>query len=102
MKVIVTVVGVLQTIPKRLAKELKDFEIKGKVEIIKTPAKIGQNTEKGPGDLWRFAVSQTHVRNCQLKLMLKNGSPNPDQKTRPYNNQLKKQNLQNSPLCSPG
>ena len=31
----------------------------------------GQNTEKSPGDLWRLAVTQTPVKNYQLKLMWK-------------------------------
>ena len=31
--------------------------------------KIGQNTEKSPGDLWRLAVTQTPARNHQLTLM---------------------------------
>ena len=30
--------------------------------------KIGQNTEKSPGDLRRFAVTQTPVRNHRLTL----------------------------------
>ena len=34
--------------------------------------KIGQNTEKSPGDLRRFALTQTQVRNYQLTLILKN------------------------------
>ena len=29
----------------------------------------GQNTEKSPGDLRRFAITQTPVKNHQLKLM---------------------------------
>ena len=29
----------------------------------------GQNTEKSPGDLRRFAVTQTPVKDHQLKLM---------------------------------
>ena len=31
--------------------------------------KIGQNTEKSPGDLRRFAVSQTTVKSHQLTLI---------------------------------
>ena len=31
--------------------------------------KIGQNTEKSPGDLRRLAVPQTPVRNHRLTLM---------------------------------
>ena len=32
---------------------------------------IGQNTEKNPGDLRRFTVTQTPVRNHQLTLVWK-------------------------------
>ena len=34
-------------------------------------AENGQNTEKSPGDLRRLTVTQTPVRNHQLKLMWK-------------------------------
>ena len=33
--------------------------------------KIGQNTEKSPGDLKRLVVTQTPVKNHQLTLVLK-------------------------------
>ena len=33
--------------------------------------KIGQNTEKSPGDLRRLAITQTPVRNYRLMLVLK-------------------------------
>ena len=33
--------------------------------------KIGQNTEETPGDLRRLVVTQTPMRNYQLKLVLK-------------------------------
>ena len=36
--------------------------------------KIGQNTEKSPGDLRRFAVTQTLVKSHQLALLLKKKS----------------------------
>ena len=32
---------------------------------------ISQNTEKGPGELKRFAVTQIPVKDCQLTLMWK-------------------------------
>ena len=33
--------------------------------------KIGQNTEKSPGDLRRIAITQTHGRNHKLLLVWK-------------------------------
>ena len=44
------------------------MEVGGRVDTIKT---IGQNTEKSPGDLRRVAVTQTPVKDHQLKLMWK-------------------------------
>ncbi len=35
----------------------------------KSIVKIGQNTEKSPGDLRRLAVTQTPVKDDQLKLV---------------------------------
>ena len=37
---------------------LEELEISARIEKIQT-IKIGQNTEKGPGDLRRLAVTQT-------------------------------------------
>ena len=56
---------------KGLLKGLEDLEVGGRVETIHTIIDNGQNTEKSPGDLRRLAVSQTPVKNYQLKLMLK-------------------------------
>ena len=44
---------------KRASRDHPDFNI----------IKIGQNTEKSPGDLRKHAVTQTPVRNHQLKLV---------------------------------
>ena len=54
MTVIPIVNGVLGSISQELVKGIGDLKI-----IIK----IGQSTEKSPGDLRRFAVSQTVERN---------------------------------------
>ena len=59
-----------------LAKELKKLW-NMKVTIIPTVidhqnnyiTEIGQNTEESPGDLMRFVVTQTLVRNHQLTLV---------------------------------
>ena len=64
----VTLVGALVTVPQRLGKgdgrhgnqrpsgDLPDYRI----------LKIGQNTEKSPGDLNKFAVTQTPAKDHQL------------------------------------
>ena len=63
--VIPIVIDALGTIPKGLVKGLEALEITEQVETMK----IGQNTEKSPGDLRKFAVTQTPVRNHQLMLV---------------------------------
>ena len=55
------VIGALGTKPKRLIKGVEDYSI----------TKIGQNTEKSPGDLRRLAVIQYSMKNHQLTLMRK-------------------------------
>ena len=61
--VIPIVIGVLETISKGFVKRLKNLERERtsgdhpNCSIIK----IGQNTEKSPGDLRRLAVTQTPV-----------------------------------------
>ena len=58
MTVIPIVIGVLGTILKGLVMGLEDLEIRGRAETIHySIIKIGQNTEKSPGDLRRFAVT---------------------------------------------
>ena len=55
-------------IPEGLIKGLRNLEISGdhpEERIIK----IGQNTEKSPGDLRRLAVTQTLVKNHQRTLV---------------------------------
>ena len=56
--------------PKGFVKGLEDLEIRGQIETIQI-IKIGQNTEKSPGDLSRLAVTQTLVENYQLTLVWK-------------------------------
>ena len=67
--VIPTVFGALGTIPKSLIKRLEDLEIREQVETIKT--KIGQNSEKNPGDLRRLVVTSIPVKDHQLTLVRK-------------------------------
>ena len=67
---ILIVFGALVTIPKELVKGPKDLEISGdhrNYSIIT----IGQNTEKSPEDLKRFAGAQTPAENHQLTLVWK-------------------------------
>ena len=60
------VIGARGTIPKGLVRELKEWEIGGRVETIYSMVEVGQNTEKSPGNLRRLAVTQTPVKNHQL------------------------------------
>ena len=57
------VAGALGTMLKRLVKGLEDIEIREQAETIQTTAvKITQNTEKGLGDQWRFAGTNSSER----------------------------------------
>ena len=58
--IIPIVIGAFGTVTKELLKGLEDLE----VGIIEN----GQNTEKSPGDLRRFAVTQYPVKDHQLTL----------------------------------
>ena len=60
VSVIPIVVGALGTILKGLVKGLEVLEIRGDHRDY-TIINIGQNTEKSPRDLRRFAVNQTPV-----------------------------------------
>ena len=65
------VTGAFGTITKGLLKGLEDLEVSGGIETNpnESTAENGQNTEKNPGDLRRFALNQTPVKNHQLTLM---------------------------------
>ena len=67
---ILIVTGILGTVPKGLERGLEELEIRGRIETIQT-TKIGQNTEKSPGDQRRLAVIQTPVKDRQLTLVRK-------------------------------
>ena len=61
--IIPIVIGAFDTITKGLRKGLEDLEVGGRVETIQTTALLKtQNNEKIPGDLRRFAVTQTPVK----------------------------------------
>ena len=60
------VISAPEMVFKDTGKNLKEREIR-RIEIIQTD-KIGQNTEKSPGDLRRPAVTQTPVKDNQLWL----------------------------------
>ena len=61
--IIPIVIGAFGTVTKGLLKGLEDLEIGGRVETMQTII------EKSPVDLRRLAVTQTPVKNHQLKLM---------------------------------
>ena len=61
---ILIVIGAVGTVTKELLKGLEDMEIRRLVETIKTTViEISQNTEKRPGDLRRFALTHTPVKD---------------------------------------
>ena len=53
--VIVIVIGAPGTIPEGLVEGLEDLEIRGHRDY--SIIKIGQNTEKSPGDLKRLVIT---------------------------------------------
>ena len=55
--------------PQKLGKGAGRVENRSCRDHPKYSIKIGQNTEKSPGDLRRLAVTQTPVKNHQLTLM---------------------------------
>ena len=59
----ILVIGELGTIHKCLVRELEELEIGGRVETIQSIVKIGQNTEKSPGNMKRLA--NPVVKNSQ-------------------------------------
>ena len=70
--IIPIVIGAFGTVTKGLLKRLEDLGVCGRVETIQTTALFienGKNTEKSPGDLSWFAVTQTPVKDHQLMLV---------------------------------
>ena len=67
------VIGAFGTVTKRIIKGTGGIEGWGMSGNHPNDSIIenGQNTEKSPGDLRRFAVTQTPVKDHQLKLMAK-------------------------------
>ena len=71
MTIITIVIGALGTVTQELIHGLKDLEIRGRLKTISIVdigiIEIGQNTEKSPGELMRLVVTQTPVKDYQLK-----------------------------------
>ena len=69
--IIPLVIGAFGTVTKGLLKGPDYLEVGGRVETIQTTTffENGPNTGKSPGDLRRLAVTQTSVKDHQLKLM---------------------------------
>ena len=65
MTVKLIVIGALGTVTIGLVQGLENSEIRDRGKIIQFSGiiKIGQNTEKSPGDLKRLAITQTPARN---------------------------------------
>ena len=65
-------VKALGTVPKNMRRRrFSKVEIRAKIEDHResSPVKISLNTVKSPGNLGRLVVSQTPLKNDQLKLM---------------------------------
>ena len=69
--VIPIVAGALGTVLEDLEKRLGDQEMRGRIDTIQTTALIGKNTEKSPGDMRKFAITQTTVENHKQMLVWK-------------------------------
>ena len=67
--VIPIVIGTFGTATKGLVQGLEDLEIRSHNYLNYSIFKIGQNTEKSPGDLGGLAVTHTPVRNHRLTLV---------------------------------
>ena len=71
MTIIPIVIGTFGTVTKRIIKGPEGLESwrESGDHLNYSIIENGQNTEKSPGDLRRLAVTQTPVKNHQLKLM---------------------------------
>ena len=68
---ILIVIGGLGTVTKQLVQEQKDLEIRARDYPNSSIIKIGQNSEKSPGDLRRFVFTRAPIKNHQLTLITK-------------------------------
>ena len=64
--VIPLVIDAHATVNKKLVQGLNDLEIREQVDL--PIVEVGQNTEKSPGDLRRFADTQTPFKDHQLNM----------------------------------
>ena len=69
MTVISFVILSLGNVFKGLERGQEELKIKERIETIQNIVKIGQNTEKSPGDLRTIAVTQIPGENYQLTLV---------------------------------
>ena len=60
--IIPIVIGAFGTVTKGLLKGLEDLQVGGRVETNNSIIENRQNSEKSPGDLRRFAVTQSPVK----------------------------------------
>ena len=95
--IIPNVIGAFGTDTKRLLKGLEDLVGGGRVKIIPNYSIIenGQNTEKSPGDLRRFAFPQTPVKKPSAKTDEKNS-----QGVSNNNNNNNNDNKNDNNICS--
>ena len=72
IKVIPIVISGLATISNNLAKGMEELEIGGQAESVQTMVLLrSARIRRNPGDLRRLVVTQTPVKDHQLKLMWK-------------------------------
>ena len=68
MTVILIGIGGLGTVTKGLVPVMEELKIRGQEDhLIGSIIEISQNTEKSPGDMRKLAVTQSQVKNHQLK-----------------------------------
>ena len=68
--IILIVIGALSSVTKGLVKKLKNLEIIGRVETIQTTTLLrSARILRSLGDFRRLAVTQTPVKDPQLRLM---------------------------------
>ena len=68
--VIAVIIGAVGTVTNGFVKGQENLELRGRKDYPEDRIiKIGPNTEKSPGELWRLVITKTPPRNHRLKLV---------------------------------
>ena len=67
--VIPIIIGALGTVTKGLVQGLVDLEIRGRVEIVQISILLRSTRILNPGNLGKYSVTQTPLKNYQLTLV---------------------------------